>query len=172
MLVQTLLQEQGMKIQQTKRQEKMEKRRLEGCQMLEQGYRQAEVAKRLKVSPAAVSKWEKRRQAGLVLSQRPACTEHRLNGRQQQRLQVLLCRGAQKAGHADGLWTLGRVARLIEKHFGVSYHPGHVWRVMKSMGWSCQKPVRRAVERNEAAIEQWKKRSWPLIKKKPVPSAG
>jgi transposase len=64
------------------------------------------------------------------------------------------------------------VARLIEEHFGVSYHPGHVWRVMRLAGWSCQKPVRRAVERDEAAIEQWKKQKWPRIKKKPVPSAG
>jgi transposase len=161
-----------MEIPKTKRQEKMEKRRLEGCRMLEQGYRQAEVARKLKVSGAAVSKWEKRRQAGRVLAQRPACTEHRLKDRQLERLQVLLCRGAQKAGHADGLWTLGRVARLIEKHFGVSYHPGHVWRVMRRAGWSCQKPVRRAVERDEAAIERWKKRKWPRIKKKPEPSEG
>jgi transposase len=161
-----------MKIQKTKRQEKMEKRRLEGCRMLEQGYRQAEVARKLKVSGAAVCKWEKRRQAGLVLSQRPACTQRRLKGRELEQLQALLCRGAQKAGYADGLWTLGRVARLIEEHFGVSYHPGHVWRVMRLAGWSCQKPVRRAVERDEAAIEQWKKQKWPRIKKKPVPSAG
>jgi transposase len=91
-----------MKIQKTKRQEKMEKRRLEGCRMLEQGYRQAEVARKLKVSGAAVCKWEKRRQAGLVLSQRPACTQRRLKGRELEQLQALLCRGAQKAGYADG----------------------------------------------------------------------
>jgi len=161
-----------MNIQKTKRQEKMENRRLEGCRMLEQGYIQAEVARKLKVSGAAACKWEKRRQAGLVLSQRPACTQRRLNARQIERLGALLCRGALKAGHADGLWTLGRVARLIEKHFGVSYHPGHVWRVMRRAGWSCQKPVRRAVERDEVAIERWKKRKWPRIKKKPVPSEG
>lgn len=161
-----------MKIQKTKRQEKMEKRRLEGCRMLDQGDRQAEVARKLKVSAAAVSKWQKRRKSGAVLAQRPACTEHRLNDRQLKRLQELLLRGAREAGHADGLWTLGRVARLIEEHFGVSYHPGHVWRVMRRTGWSCQKPVRRAVERDEAAIERWKKKKWPRIKKKPVPSEG
>lgn len=161
-----------MKIAKTKRQEKMEKRRLEGCRMLEQGVRQAEVARRLKVSGAAVCMWEKRRKAGRVAAQRPACTQHRLTQKQVKRLEVLLCLGAQKAGHEDGLWTLGRVARLIEERFGVSYHPGHVWRVMRAMGWSCQKPVRRAAERKEAVIERWKRRSWPRIKKKPAPSGG
>lgn len=169
-MVQTLLQKPGMEIAKTKRQQKMEKRRLEGCRMLEQGYRQAEVARKLKVSGAAVCKWQRRLKSGSVLAQRPACTQRRLDEGQLERLEVLLCRGAQKAGHADGLWTLGRVARLIKEHFGVSYHQGHVWRLMKLMGWSCQKPVRRAAERKEAAIEQWKKRTWPKIKKKPVPS--
>jgi transposase len=99
----------------------MEKRRLEDCRMLEQGYSQADVARKLEVSGAAACKWKKRRQL--------------------ERLQGSLCRGAQKARYADELWTLGRMARLIEDHFGVSYHPGHVWGMTRSMGWSCPKPI-------------------------------
>ena len=60
---------------------------------------------------------------------------------------------------------LGRVAEVIEEQFGVHYHIGHVWRVLRGMGWSCQKPERRARERNEEAIEDWRKNQWPRIRK-------
>jgi transposase len=59
------------------------------------------------------------------------------------------------------------VAELIREEFGVRYHPGHVWKILVSLGWSCQRPVGRALERDEEALRVWKKTTWPDIKKKP-----
>ena len=67
------------------------------------------------------------------------------------------------------LWTLARVADVIEKVTGVKYHPGHVWRVLRQMGWSRQRPARRAAERDDEAIEQWVNERWPKVKKTPGP---
>jgi transposase len=64
------------------------------------------------------------------------------------------------------LWTCPRVADLIQQNFGVDYHPGHVWRIVRQLNWSVQQPVGRALERNEARIEEWKNKHWPEIKKK------
>jgi transposase len=83
----------------------------------------------------------------------------------------LLQRGPAAAGYARELWTLKRVADLIERRFGVRYHPCHVWRVLGSLGWSCQKPERRARERDEGEIERWRRRRWPHIKKRPAGKA-
>jgi transposase len=64
------------------------------------------------------------------------------------------------------LWTLPRVAEVIARTFGVRYHPAHVWKILHGEGWSCQKPERRARERNEAAIQRWRTERWPHIKKR------
>jgi transposase len=69
------------------------------------------------------------------------------------------------------LWTLARIADLIDKLFGVRYHPSHVFKLLGRMGWSCQRPTRQAKERDEAAIEQWLRRDWPRIKKGQKPTA-
>ena len=77
----------------------------------------------------------------------------------------LLKKGAVHAGYANDLWTCRRVADLIGKSFGVSYDPDHVWRILHSLGWTAQKPEARARERDEAAIQRWRKKDWPRIKK-------
>jgi transposase len=77
-----------------------------------------------------------------------------------------LTRGALRAGYRTDLWTLPRVTELIHQEFGVRYHPAHVWKVLTALGWSCQKPERRAVERDEAAIARWKQEAWPRVKKR------
>ena len=79
----------------------------------------------------------------------------------------MLLRGARAHGYRTDLWTLPRVAEVISREFGVRYHPAHVSRILVEAGWSCQKPERRAVERDEAAIEHWKRYKWVAIKKKP-----
>jgi len=79
----------------------------------------------------------------------------------------VLQRGPPAAGYPTELWTLKRMAEVIEKKFGVRYHPGHVWRLLASLGWSCQKPERRARESDEAAIERWRRERWAHIKKRP-----
>ena len=82
-----------------------------------------------------------------------------------------LLKGPKANGFGTELWTLARVAEVIEAVTGVSYHPGHVWRILREqLGWSRQRPARRAVERDEEAIEVWVKQRWPKIKK--APGAG
>jgi transposase len=87
---------------------------------------------------------------------------------QKQELIALLKRGAVAAGYPTELWTTGRVAEQIRRHWGVAYHPGHVWKILTGLGWSCQKPERRALQRNPKRIGQWKQRQWPRIKKRPA----
>ena len=79
---------------------------------------------------------------------------------------MALLLGAQAAGFATDLWTCPRVTELIEKQFGVRYHVDHVGRLLHALGWSPQRPERRAAERDEAAIQNWIKSDWPRIKKK------
>ena len=84
-----------------------------------------------------------------------------------QRLQELLLQGPEKLGYETPWWTCAGVAHLIEKEFGVAYHRGHVWKILDDLGWSCQRPVGRARERNEEEIRRWRRVRWPEIKKKP-----
>jgi transposase len=79
----------------------------------------------------------------------------------------LLLKGATAHGFSTDLWTLPRVAEVIARTFGVRYHPAHVWKILRGEGWSCQKPERRARERDEAAIQRWRTDRWPHIKKRP-----
>src|SRR5437762_12022453 len=85
------------------------------------------------------------------------------------RLYVMLLEGATAHGFATPLWTLKRVRLLIEREFGVRYSEVHVWRLLGQLGLSNQKPDRRALERDEAAIEHWRKRTWPALKKRRPP---
>jgi transposase len=77
----------------------------------------------------------------------------------------LLLRGARAHGYRTNLWTTARIAEVIQREFGVQYHRDHVGRLMHSLQWSPQKPERRALERDEIAIEGWKRKDWPRIKK-------
>jgi len=90
-----------------------------------------------------------------------------LTAGQRRRLVKLLLQGAGKHGYSTELWTLKRVAEVIAANFGVQYHPGHVWYVLRSLRWSSQKPQPRARERDEQAIERWRREDWPRIKKRP-----
>jgi transposase len=90
----------------------------------------------------------------------------RLDADQLARVEQALLRGATANGFRSELWTLPRVAAVIEGVTGVAYHPGHVWRILRQqLGWSRQRPARRAVERDDAAIEAWVKQRWPQLKK-------
>jgi transposase len=91
-----------------------------------------------------------------------------LRRKQTERLIRLLVQGAMARGYRTNLWTTARIAQLIEDEFAVRYHTNHIGRLMHRLGWSHQKPERRALERNDAAIEQWKRKKWPRIKKKPL----
>ena len=144
---------------------------MEGLRLLRQGVHPSEVARRVKVHHRSVGRWAKayaeQGQQGLRKAGR-AGRKPRLSGEDLRRLERGLLRGPQALGYATPLWTSGRVADLIEREFGIRYHSGHVWRILIRLGWSCQRPQGRARERNENAIQDWKKVRWPAIKKKPA----
>jgi transposase len=149
--------------------EQLEKRRRRAVQLLESGRTLAGVARQVGAAVSSVFRWRQayRRKGGRGLDAKPTPGRpSRLSAAQKQRLVRLLAAGPLRAGYRTDLWTLGRVAELIAGEFGVRYHPAHVWKILTGLGWSCQKPERRAVERDEAAIERWKRGAWRRIKKR------
>jgi transposase len=154
----------------------LERRRFEAVHLLEKGdLNQSEVARRVHVCRQTVSRWadefrtggrEALRKAGRA-GRKAALTES-----DRKRLEELLLQGPEKLGYETPLWTCARVAHLIEDEFDVEYHPGHVWKILDDLGWSCQRPVGRARERNEEAIRRWRRLDWPAIKKKPKPKGA
>ena len=141
--------------------------------LLRQGLNQSEVARRLRVGRQSVARWAALDRKGGECALRQAGRagrQPRLTPRQKVRLEQRLLAGPERLGYETNLWTSERVAHLIEKEFGVGYHPGHVWKILVALGWSCQRPTGRALERNEEAIRHWKKVAWPDLKKKPKKS--
>jgi transposase len=147
----------------------MEERRLKGARMLAGGVIQAEVARRLNVKRQSVHEWVKviEAQGEKGLARVPAGRKPRLNAVQLGQLGELLKAGPQAHGYATALWTTERIARLIQRQFGVRYHRDHIGRLLGQMGWSCQRPTGRARERKEEEVVRWKRVEWPRIKKKP-----
>jgi transposase len=148
----------------------LERRRFRAFGLLIKGLSEAEVARRVGVHRQSVNRWAKqiddKGRAGLKQAGR-AGRKSRLRETDLKRLELGLKQGPQALGYETHLWTLERVAELIERDFGVEYHPGHVGWLLKKLGWSCQRPTGRALERDEQAIKRWKKRRWPELKKKP-----
>jgi transposase len=137
--------------------------------------RQADVARQVEVSRESVRRWSnqiaKQGATGLKKAER-AGRPPRLSAAELEKLEALLREGPEKAGFPNGLWTLDRIAQVIRRDFKVNYHSGHVWWILREkLGWSCQRPVGRARERNEAAIRDWKENTWPALKKKPSKKA-
>ncbi len=148
----------------------LEARRRRAVALLDQGLGVREVARQIGCSPTSVSRWQAEVDAGGLDALRPkppSGRPPRLTARQRQRLLKLLLRGATAHGFSTELWTLPRVATVIARTFRVTYHPAHVWKILRGEGWSCQKPERRARERDEAAIQRWRTERWPHIKKRP-----
>lgn len=147
-----------------------EGRRFRAWELLQEGWKQKEVAKALGVSEGAVSQWVKRAEQGGVEAlwwRKPSGAPPRLTMPQREHLLHLLGQGAPSFGFRGELWTCARVAEVIRRTFGVSYHPSQVGRILRACGWSAQKPLRRARQRDEAAIRRWKEERWPQVKKKP-----
>jgi len=137
--------------------------------MLKTGMSLTAVARRLGCSHSSVILWRdrlrKRGRAALKAKAVPG-RPHKLGAAQLKKLPGLLLRGALTWGYKTDLWTTSRIASVVEREFGVRFHRAHVGRLMADLGWSCQKPERRALERDEAAIEHWKRYRWVAIKKK------
>jgi transposase len=149
----------------------LEKRRLAAVKLFGEELNNSEISRRLKVCNQTVSRWRKQYVAGGKSALHKAGRAGRkplLSPDDQQRLVELLQKGPERLGFETPLWTCWRVAHLIEKEFGISYHSGHVWKLLRALNWSVQRPVGRALERDEDAIREWKSKRWPAIKKKPV----
>ena len=151
--------------------EALEKRRMKAVGLVEKGdLNQSEVAHRLRVCRQTVSRWVEQFKSGGKDALKKAGRAGRkpeLTEADRARLQELLLKGPEQLGYETPLWTCARVAHLIENEFGIKYHRGHVWKVLDDLGWSCQRPVGRARERNEEEIRRWRRVRWPAIKKKP-----
>lgn len=146
-----------------------EERRKQGWALYQMGWKQKDIAEALGVTKGAVSQWIKAGQEGgeAALEDRPKPgAPRRLSTEERQRIPALLERGAESFGFRGDLWTCPRVAKVIEREFGVRYHPAHVSRILKELGWTPQKPIRRAKQRREAEIQRWKEERWPELKKR------
>jgi transposase len=151
----------------------LEKRRLEALRLLKQGRNQSEVARQVHVVRQSVSRWAATERDGGKRALRTAGRagrKPRLTAQQKAQMEQRLLDGPERLGYETSLWTSERVAELIHKEFKVRYHPGHVWKLLVSLGWSCQRPTGGALERHEPALRHWKKVTWPDIKKKPKQS--
>jgi transposase len=138
--------------------------------MLQQGFTITEVARRVGSSHSSVILWRDtvRRRGLEALKAKPASGRPpKLSRHQLEKLPKLLLKGALAWGYSTDLWTTTRIAQVIELQFHVQFHRAHVSRLLAGLKWSCQKPERRALERDPEAIAKWKRYRWPAIKKKP-----
>ena len=157
----------GMRPQGTAQQ--LEARRRQAIERLKAGQKLSAVARAVGSSVSSVHRWHETYRKKGMQGLRPRPTPGRpakLSSSQKERLLKILLKGSLAAGYRTDLWTLERVAEVIAQNFGVQYHPCHVWRLLRGLAWSCQKPERRALQRDEKGIAHWKRYPWPHIKRR------
>ena len=148
--------------------EAKEQRRLKAGHMFKADIPQAEVARRLRVTPAAVHAWyhawKERGMHGLK-SKGQTGFPSKLTEADRRKLKRAILRGARKFGYETDLWTLERIAtvmkRVCKKSFGTTW----TWQIVLSLGFTSQKPERRSTERDEQAIQTWRRTTFPRLKK-------
>lgn len=147
----------------------LHRRRVRAIELLKHGLGPTDVAKRVHAHRRTVQRWARAFEAegrqALAPTPHPG-PRSKLTPAQKQTLSKLLLKGAKACGFSTDLWTCPRVARVIHNRFGVRYHVDHIGRFLRALGWTPQKPQRKAYERDEAAIAGWVTRDWPRIKKK------
>lgn len=149
-----------------------EERRLYAGHLLKQGkLSQAQIAREVGVSRAAVCQWAKhlklnRNRLPALKAKAVTGRPPRLQDQQWERLLKLLNKGALACGFDTDRWTLPRIRDLIHREFGIEYHPRSLGRKLRALGWSQQVPAPRARERDGALVEAWLKQDWPRIKKR------
>ena len=148
-------------------------RRWRALTLLDTGLSLNEVGRRIRCAPSSALRWLRARRRGgpdgLRLRFSPG-RPLKLSSGQRRRLVKLRLKGPQAHGyrtHRTQLWTTARIAEVIGREFRVHYHRNHVGRLMHRLNWNPQKPERRAVERNDQAVERWKRKDWPRVKKTP-----
>lgn len=147
-----------------------EGRRLRAWQLREEGWKQKDIAAALGVTEGAVSQWFKKaktRGVEALRHQPPPGAQPKLSLQQRAQLPALLALGAEAFGFRGQVWTTERVAQMIQQQFGVSYHPAHCSRLLREIKYSQQKPIQKATQRDEAAIQRWKDEHLPELKKRP-----
>jgi len=146
----------------------LEARRFVAADFFRKGLGQATVVHRLLVSRQTASRWHHdwrlHGRIGLKAAGR-AGRKPRLDQDQLRRVEAVLLRGPLKCGFSTDMWTLPRIGRVINRTCGVQYHPGHVWKLLRRLGWSRQRPTCRAREQNPAVTARWLKYRWPKVKK-------
>ena len=152
----------------------LEARRRRAAEYFQERKPLAEVVRLVGASLSSVKRWRRAWQDGGVAAL--AAKPHpgpmpKLSEDQRQGLVTILAAGPTEAGYRTDLWTTARVAEVVRKRFGVSYHPDHVGRMLHDLGYSPQKPQQVAREQDGVAVEQWRASDWPRIKKRPVASA-
>ena len=147
----------------------LERRRLQAAELFAQGKSNTEVAHQLSVSAQTAGRWYAHWRDGGVAGMRtaPHGKPARLGPAELARVRRVLERGPVAAGFDTDLWTMARVAEVIERTTGVAHHPGHVWRIPRGLGWSPQRPARQAAERDGAEIARWVAEEWPRIVQTP-----
>ena len=146
-----------------------EERRKRAYEQVEAGWTQTKVAEALGLTEGAVSQWMKRAREGGVEAlrhQAPPGAASKLSAEQLASLPDIMTRGAEAYGFSGAVWTRARVRQVIQDVFGVNYHIDHMSYLLKKIGWSSQKPIRRAAQRNEAKIQEWQE-NWTGVEKKP-----
>jgi len=146
----------------------LEDRRRRALALLDAGYSLNEVGRRIGCAAVSVMRWRdaRRRRGDRAFEVRfSPGRPWKLGESERKRLVRLLLKGPMAQGYRTNLWTTARIAELVRREFGVEYHRDHIGRLMHSLGWSVQKPERRALERDEGAIARWKQNEWPRIKK-------
>jgi len=145
-------------------------RRKKAIELLKKDLSLNEIARRIECNASSVMRWRDRWNAhgeeGLKVLASPG-RPPRLTHRQKDQLLRYLLKGPLEFGWKTDVWTTRRIATLIESKFGIQYHFTHAGRLMHALGWSPQKPERRALERNEVAIQKWKDTTWKRVKKTP-----
>lgn len=147
-----------------------EGRRLRAWELAAQGWKASRIAEALGVTRGAVSQWLKAGREGgrEALRRRPrGHPAAKLTAEQRAKLPELLAKGAEAYGFIGEVWTTARVAEVIRREFGVRHHPAHVSRILQAVRWTVQKPVRRARQRDEAAITAWRAERMPALQAKP-----
>lgn len=147
----------------------LEARRLRAVDLLQDGKSNTEVARLIGVDVSSVKRWKRAVAVGgnAALAAKPnRGRPPRLTPEQKQELAQIVRAGPVAAGFRTNLWTCRRVAQVIRQRFGVQYHRDHVGRVLHALGFTQQKPQRRATQRDEAAIEVWRQHDWERIKKR------
>jgi len=148
----------------------LEDRRQRALALLDRGLSLHEVGRRVGCAAISVMRWRNARRRGGAPALKVRFSPGRpwkLDAAERKRLVRLLVKGPLAQGYRTNLWTTARIAELVEREFGVRYHRDHIGRLMHSLGWSPQKPERRALERDEEEIARWKREEWPRIKKTP-----